>query len=40
MDVIMRMNNNPVSDMTTLMGGLINYLDSVILTKSSQSLFG
>ena len=30
MDVIVRMNNDPVSDMTTLMGGLINYLDSVM----------
>ena len=40
MDVIVRSNNNPVNDMTALMSGLINDLDKVIRTKSSQSLFG
>ena len=40
MDVIVRSNNNPVNDMTTLVSGLINDLDKVIKTKSSQSLFG
>ena len=33
-------NNNPVNDMTTLISGLVNDLDKVIMTKSSQSLFG
>ena len=40
MDVIVRSNNNPVSDMTASVNGLINDLDKVIETKSSQSLFG
>ena len=40
MNVIVRSNNNPVSDMTALMSGVINDLDKVIKTKSSQSLFG
>ena len=40
MDVIVRSNNNPVNDMTAPVSGLINYLDKVIETKSSQSLFG
>ena len=40
MDVIGRSNNNPVYDMTALMSGLINDLDKVIKTMSSQSLFG
>ena len=40
MDVIVRSNNNPVNDMTTHVSGLINDLDKVIKTKSSQSLFG
>ena len=34
MDVIVRSNHNPVDDMS----GLINDLDMVIKTKSSQSL--
>ena len=33
MDVIVRLNNNPVNDMTALMSGLINDLDNVIKTK-------
>ena len=40
MDVIVRSNNNPVNDMTAPMSGLINDLDKVMKTKSSQSLFG
>ena len=40
MDVIIRSYNNPVNDMTVLMSGLINDLDKVIKTKSTQSLFG
>ena len=40
MDVIVRSNNYPVNDMTTPVNGLINDLDMVIKTKSSQSLFG
>ena len=40
MDVIVRSNNYPVNDKTVLMSGLINDLDKVIETKSSQSLFG
>ena len=40
MDVIVRSTNNPVNDMTALMSGLIDDLDKVIRTKSSQSLFG
>ena len=40
MAVIVRSNNNPVNDMTALMSGLINELDKVIKTKSSQSLLG
>ena len=40
MDVIIRPNNNPVNDMTALMSGLVNDLDKVMKTKSSQSLFG
>ena len=39
-DVIVRLNNNPVNDMTALMSGLINDLDKSIKIKSSQSLFG
>ena len=39
-DVIVRSNNNPVNDMTTLMSGLINDLDKAMITKSSQILFG
>ena len=35
MDVIVRSNNNPVNDMTTLMCGLINDLDKVMKIKSS-----
>ena len=40
MDVIIRSNNNPINDMTVLMSGIINDLDKIIKTKSSQSLFG
>ena len=40
MDVIVRSNNNPVNDITVSVSGLINDLDKVINTKSSQSLFG
>ena len=40
MDVIVRSNNKLVNDMATLLSGLINDLDKVIKTKSSQSLFG
>ena len=40
MDVIVRSNNNPVNDMTAPVSWLINDLDKVIMTKSSQSLFG
>ena len=39
MDVIARLNNNPVNDMTAPMSGLINDLDKDIKTKSSHSLF-
>ena len=40
MDVIVRSNNNLDIDMTAPVSGLINDLDKVIKTKSSQSLFG
>ena len=40
MDVIVRSNNNPISDMTAPVCWLINDLDKAIKTKSSQSLFG
>ena len=40
MDVIVRSNNNPVNDMTMPVRGLINELDKVMKTKSSQRLFG
>ena len=40
MHVIVRSYNYLVNDMTTLMSGLINDLDKVMKTKSSQSLFG
>ena len=40
MDVIVRLNINPVNDMTTPVSGLINDLDKVMRTKSSQSLLG
>ena len=40
MDVIVRLNNNPVNDMTTLMSGVINDLDKLIKIKSSQNLSG
>ena len=40
MYVITMSDNNPVNDMIALMSGLINDLDKVIKTKSSQSLFG
>ena len=40
MDVIVRANNNPVNEMTAPVSWLINDLDKVMKTKSSQSLFG
>ena len=40
MDVIVRLNNDQVNDMTTPVSWLINDWDKVIKTKSSQSLFG
>ena len=40
MDVIVRSNNNPVNDMIAPVSWLINDLDKVIKTKSTQSLFG
>ena len=40
MDFIVWSNNNPVNDMATPMNGLINELDKVIKTRSSQSLLG
>ena len=40
MDVIVRSNNNPVNDMTAHVSGLINELDKVMKTKSSQSQLG
>ena len=39
MDVVVRSKNNSVNDITAYMNGLINDLDKVIKTKSSQSLF-
>ena len=36
MDVIVRSNNKPVNDMTAPVSELINDLDMVIKTKSSQ----
>ena len=40
MDVIVWLNNYPDNDMTAHVSWLINDLDKVIETKSSQSLFG
>ena len=40
MDVIVRSNNNPFNDMIAPVSGLINEMDKVMKTKSSQSLFG
>ena len=40
MDVIVRWNNNQVNDLTAHVSELINDMDKVIKTKSSQSLFG
>ena len=40
MDVDIKSNNDSINDVTALMSGLINDLDNVIKTKSSQSLFG
>ena len=39
MDVFVRSNNYPVNDMTAHVSGLINDLDNVMKTKSSQCLF-
>ena len=39
MNVIVRSYNIPVNDMTALVSGLINDLDKVIKTKSTQNLF-
>ena len=40
MDVIVRSNNKTVNNMTAPVSWLINDLDKVIKTKSTQSLFG
>ena len=40
MDVIVRSDNNPVNKMIAHMSGLINDFGKVIMTKSSQNLFG
>ena len=40
MDVNVRSNSYPVNDLTTSVSWLINDLDKVIKTNSSQSLFG
>ena len=40
MDVIVRSNSNPVNVMTALISGLINDVDKVLKTKSTQSRFG
>ena len=40
MDVIVWPDNYPVNYMTALVSGLINDLDKVMETKSSQSLLG
>ena len=37
---IVRSNNNSVNDMTAPVSWLINDLDKVIETKTSQSMFG
>ena len=37
MDVIVRLNNSPVNDMTAHMSWLVNDLDKIIMTRSSQS---
>ena len=39
MDFIVRLNNNPVNDMTAPVSGLSNDLDKAMKTMSSQSLF-
>ena len=40
MDFVVRSDNNPVNDMTAPVSWLINDLDKVIKTKSTQNLFG
>ena len=40
MDVIVRLNNNPVNGMTAPVSWLINDFDKVIKSKSTQSLLG
>ena len=40
MDVYVRLNNYPVSDMITVIGGLVNELDKAMKIKCSQSLSG
>ena len=40
MDVIVRSNNQPVSDMTATVSELINNLEKAIKTKSRQCMFG
>ena len=37
MAVIVRLNNNPVNDMTAPVSWLINYLDKAIKTKSTYT---
>ena len=39
MDIVIKSNNNPVNYMIILMSGLINELEKVIKTKSTQCLF-
>ena len=40
MDVVARSYNNTVNDVTVPMSGLVNDLDKIMETMSSQSLFG
>ena len=40
MDIIVRSNNYQVNNMTAPVSGLINDMDKVLKTKSSQSLLG
>ena len=40
MEDIVNSNNKPVNDMTAPVSGLINDLDKVMKTKSSQRLLG
>ena len=40
MDVVNRLNNNPVNDTTMLISDLFNDLDEDIKSRSNRSLFG